>query len=47
MGMIGIFGFLIWSETPVVNFGEDWKAQLAKYTLLTSTVGHLGSFQIF
>ena len=52
--MIGISGYLIWSKTlmernltPVVNFGEDRKAQLAKSTLLTSTLMTLGSFQSF
>ena len=33
--------------TPVVNFGEVRRAQLAKSTLLTSTLGSLGSSQIF
>ena len=32
--------------TPVVNFGEVRRAQLAKSTLLTSTLVPLGSFQI-
>ena len=32
--------------TPVVNFGEVRKAQLAKSTLLTSSLVPLGSFQI-
>ena len=32
---------------PVVNFGEVLSTQLAKSTLLTSTLGLLGSFQIF
>ena len=32
--------------TPVVNFGEVRRAQLAKSTLLTSSLVHLGSFQI-
>ena len=45
--MIGIFISLIGSKTPAVNFGEVRRAQLAKSTLLTSTLGHLGSFQIF
>ena len=31
----------------MVNFGEIRRVQLTKYTLLTSTLGHLGSFQIF
>ena len=30
----------------VVNFGEVRRAQLAKFTLLTSTLVPLGSFQI-
>ena len=48
---------LIWSTplmeltfndlTPMVNFGEVRRAQIAKYTLLTSTLVPLGSFQIF
>ena len=29
-----------------MNFGEQWRAQLAKSTLLTSTLGPLGSFKI-
>ena len=33
--------------TPVVNFGEVQRAQLAKSTLLTSSLVLLGSFQIF
>ena len=33
--------------TPVVNFGEVRRAQLAKSTLLTSSLVHLGFFQIF
>ena len=33
--------------TPVVNFGEVRRAQLAKSTLLTSTPVPLESFQIF
>ena len=54
--MIEISGSLIWSKTlmelifnpcPVANFGEDRRAQLAKSTLLTSTLVPLGSFQIF
>ena len=51
--VIGISGFLIWSETlmelifnSVVNFGEVQRAQLAKSTLLTSPLVPLGSFQI-
>ena len=34
-------------ETPVVNFGEVRRVQLAKSTLLTSTMVSLGSFQMF
>ena len=52
--VIGISGSLIWSKplmeqilTPVVNFGEVQTAQLAKSTLLISTLVHLESFQIF
>ena len=53
--MIGISGSLIWSKTlielilltPVVNFDEVQRAQLAKSTLLTSSLVPLGSFQIF
>ena len=52
--MIGISGSLIWSKTlmelifnPLVNFGNVRRAQLAKSTLLTSTLGILGSIQIF
>ena len=52
--VIGISGSLIWSKTlmeliltPVVNFGDVLKAQLAKSTLLSSTLVPLGSFQIF
>ena len=54
--MIRISGSLIWSKTvmelifnpcPVVNFGEIRRAQLAKSTVLTSTLVPLGSFQIF
>ena len=37
---------LILILTPVVNFGEFRRAQLAKSTLFTSTMGPLGSFQI-
>ena len=33
--------------TPVVNFGELRWAHLGKYALLISTLGPLGSFQIF
>ena len=53
--LIGISGSLSWSTTlmelmfsltPVANFGEVRRAQLAKSTLLTSLVP-LGSFQIF
>ena len=51
--VIGISGSLIWSKTlmepiliPVVNFGEVRRAQLAKSTLLTSTLVPLGSFQV-
>ena len=36
-----------WYLTPVVNFGEDRRAQLTKSTLLTSSLVPLGSFQIF
>ena len=36
-----------WYLTPVVNFGEVWRAQLAKSTLLTTVPVPLGSFQIF
>ena len=32
--------------TPVVNFGEVRRAQLAKSTLLTATMVPLGSFQM-
>ena len=52
--VIGISGSLIWSKTLMelkfnllVNFGEVRRAQLTKSTLLTSTLGPLGSFQIF
>ena len=31
----------------MVNFGEVRRVQLAKSTLLTTTLGPLGSFQIF
>ena len=51
--VIGTSGSLIWSNTlmeliltSVVNFGEVRRAQLAKSTLLTSTLGPLGSLQI-
>ena len=33
--------------TPMVNFGEVRRAQLAKSTLFTSSLVPLGSFQIF
>ena len=36
-----------WCLTPVANFGEVRRAQLAKSTLLTSSLVPLGSFQIF
>ena len=36
-----------WYLTPVLNFGEVRRAQLAKSTLLTSSLVPLGSFQIF
>ena len=36
-----------WYLTPVVNFGETRRAQLAKSTLLTSTLGLLGFFRSF
>ena len=52
--VFGIYGSLIWSETPMelifnpmVNFGEVRRGQLAKSTRLTSTLVLLGSFQIF
>ena len=52
--VIGISGSLIWSKslmelifTPLVNFGEVRRAQLAKSTLLTSSLVPLGSSQIF
>ena len=52
--MIGISGSLIWSKilmelilTPVVNFGEVRRVQLAKSTLLTSMLVPLGSYQTF
>ena len=44
--LIGISGTLIWSKSPVVNFGEVRRAQLAKSNLLTSTLVPLGFFQI-
>ena len=44
--VIGISRSLIWLKTLMVNFGETWKAQLAKSTLLTSMMGPLGSFKI-
>ena len=34
-------------QPQLVNFDEDRRAQLAKSTLLTSTLVPLGSFQIF
>ena len=36
-----------WYLTHAVNFGEVRRAQLAKSTLLTSSMLPLGSFQIF
>ena len=52
--VIGISKSLIWSKTlmalifnTLVNFGEVWRAQLAKSTLLTSMLVPLGCFQIF
>ena len=36
-----------WYLTPVMNFGEVQRAQLAKSTLFTSMLGPQGSFQIF
>ena len=36
-----------WYLTPEVNFGEVRRVQLAKSTLLTSSLVSLGSFQIF
>ena len=52
--MTGIHGSLNRSKTlleliylnPAVNFGEVRRAQLAKSTLLTSTLMPLGSFKI-
>ena len=38
-------GFL--DLTPLVNFAEVWRAQLAKSTLLTSVLVPLGSFHSF
>ena len=38
---------LQWCQTPVVNFGKVRRAQLAKSTLLTSSLVPLGTFQIF
>ena len=35
-----------WYLTPVVNFGEVRRAQLAKSTLITSTLVPLGSFKV-
>ena len=50
--VIRISGSLIWSKTlmelyltPVVNFGEVRRAQLAKSSLLASTLVPLGSFK--
>ena len=47
--MIGISGSLTWSKTlmDVLNFTEVRRAQLAKSTLLASTMVPLESFQIF
>ena len=45
--MIGISGSLIWYLTPVMNFGEVRRAQLAKSTLLTSALVPLESLQSF
>ena len=53
--MIGISGSLIWSKTLmelmfnpcVVNFGEVRRAQLAKSTLLASTLGPWDLFRSF
>ena len=36
-----------WCLTPTANFGEVRRAQLENSTLLTSTLGPVGSFQIF
>ena len=53
-GWLGLLDFWFgkkswWNSylTPVVNFGDVWRAQLAKSTLLTSTIVPLGYFQIF
>ena len=50
----GISGSLIWSKilmerylTPVVNFGEVQRAQLAKSTLLTSSLVPWDLFRSF
>ena len=50
--VIGISGSLIWSKTlmelyltPVEKFGEVWRAQLAKSTLLTTTLVSLDLFR--
>ena len=52
--MIGISGSLLWSKTlieliltPMVNFGDVWRAQLAKSTLLTSSLGPRDLFRSF
>ena len=51
--VIGISGSLVWSKTlmeliltPEVYFGEVRSAQLAKSTLLTSSLVPQGSFQV-
>ena len=51
--VIGISGSLIWSKprwnwflTPVMNFGEVRRVQLAKYTHPTSKLVPLGSFMV-
>ena len=51
--MIEISGSLIWSKTPmelifnpVMNFGEVWRSQLAKSTLLASMWDLLRSVQM-
>ena len=47
---ISLQALIIWWKyhlTPVMNLGEVQRAQLAKSTLLTSTLVPLGSFQIF
>ena len=36
-----------WYLIPVMNFGEVWRAQLAKSTLLTSTLGPWDIFRTF